>query len=69
MWLKGTPKCSGLLPSPQPLYATANFFNITIHIKSTMLKLEKKLKHFEILFLHILNTLDFKSLAFIATEI
>ena len=22
MWLKGTPNASGLLPSPQPVYAT-----------------------------------------------
>ena len=38
VWLNGTPNGSGLLPSPQPVYATAKDGNL---IKSKILKLEK----------------------------
>ena len=70
VWLKGTPNGSGLLPSPQPLYSTAKNIKMANYIKSTMLKLGKKIKNIlEILFLYILNILNFKRLALIAAEI
>ena len=60
----------GLLLSPQPLYAIAKNIKMAIYIKSTILKLEKKLKNIlEYWFLCILNMLNFKRLALIASEI
>ena len=60
---------SGLLPAPQPLYATAKKYKMAIYIKSTVLKLEKTKNVLEILLLYILNMLSFKRLALIAIEI
>ena len=72
VWLKGAPNGSGLLPSTQSLYIYyCKNFNIAIHIKSTILKLEKKPRNIlEILcLLCILNMLNFKRLPLIASEI
>ena len=69
MWLKGTPNGSGLLPSTQPRYICyCKNLKMAIYIKSTILKLEKTRNMLEIVFLHILNMLNFKGLALIATE-
>ena len=72
VWLKGTLNGSGLLPLTQPRYICyCKKIKMAIYIKSTIVKLEKNLNNIlKILgFLCILNMLNFKRLALIATEI
>ena len=55
MWLKGTPNGSGLLPSPQPLYAIAKFFKWQ-STSNQIFKVRKKTKNIlEILFLCLMK--------------
>ena len=61
-------KSFGSTPLPYPLDATAKRFKMAIYIKSTILKLEKTRNLLEIVFLCILNMLNFISPALIATE-
>ena len=69
MWLKGTPNGFGLLPSPQPLYATAKCLNGNLYQINNFEGRKKTNNILERLFLYILNMLIFKKLALIATEI
>ena len=59
-------KSFGPTPSPQPLDATTT--KMAIYIKSTILKLETTRNILEIVFLCILNMLNFKRLALVATQ-
>ena len=60
-------KSFGSILSPHPLDAT-KIIEMEIYIKSTILKLEKTRNVLEIVFLCILNMLNFKRLALIAIE-
>ena len=60
-------KSFGSTPSPHPLDATAKKIKMAIYIKSTILMLEKTRNMLEIVFLCILNMLNFKRVALIAT--
>ena len=68
--LKGTPKWFWIITFTSATICCCKKIKMTIYIKSTILKLDKKLKSIlEILFLCILNMLNFKRLALIATDI
>ena len=69
--VKGYPKWFWIITFTSDTICYCKKFKIVIYIKSTILKLEKNLKDIlEILiFLCILNMLNFKRLALIATEI
>ena len=69
-WLKGTPNASGLLPSPLPVYATTKFLKWQFYQINNFKVRKKTPKNIlEISFLYILNMLNIKRLALIATEI
>ena len=62
-------KSVGSTPLPHPLDATAKKKKkMVVYIKATVLKLENSRNMLEIVFLCILNMLNFKRLALIATE-
>ena len=46
VWLKGIPKGSGLLPSPQPVYATAKILKWQFYEINNFEARKKKLKTF-----------------------
>ena len=64
MWLKDTQNGSGLLPSPQPVYATTNILKWQFH-EINNFEVRKK----TIVFLYILNMFNIKRIALITTEI
>ena len=55
VWLKGTPNGSGLLPSPQPLYATAKILNGKLYQINNFEDRKNTKTTLEILFLYILK--------------
>ena len=67
--VKGTQNGSGLLPSPQPVYATAKILKWQFYQINNFEVRKMTINILKILFLYILNMLNIKRLALIATEI